>query len=146
MAQNHRPQIILNGSQCVVPGQPKNIQKTLVVPMVPFQVYLSVYLSICLSVYLSISLSIYPSIHPSIHRSIDLCKKKNESQVLQKEISGLSAPSRGTFPAASSSAAARRASIRIQCGRRFQIEKWDVVKSIINGIVLGLFTSINSML
>ena len=104
------------------------------------------YLSICLSVYLSISLylSIHTSIHPSIYRSMP--KNKNESQVLQKEISGLSAPSRGTFPAASSSAAARRASIRIQCGRRFQIEKWDVVKSIINGIVLGLFTSINSIL
>jgi hypothetical protein len=40
MAQNHRPQIILNGSQCVVPGHPKNIQKTLVVPMFPFKVYL----------------------------------------------------------------------------------------------------------
>ena len=102
--------------------------------------------SICLSVYLSISLSIYPSIHPSIDLSI--YAKKNESQVLQKRNLGFVGhpPSRGTFPAASSSAAARRASMRIQCGRRFQIEKWDVVKSIINGIVLGLFTSINSML
>jgi hypothetical protein len=108
-----------------------------------YSICLSVYLSICLSVYLSL----YLSIHTSIHRSIDLCKK-NESQVLQKRNLGFVGhpPSRGTFPAASSSAAARRASMRIQCGRRFQIEKWDVVKSIINGIVLGLFTSINSML
>ena len=106
-----------------------------------YSICLSVYLSICLS----LSLSIHPYIHPSIYRSM---QKKNESQVLQKRNLGFVGhpPSRGTFPAASSSAAARRASMRIQCGRRFQIEKWDVVKSIINGIVLGLFTSINSML
>ena len=108
----------------------------------------SICLSVYLSVYLSISLSL--SIHPYIHPSIDLsiyAKKKRIPSPPKRNLGFVGhPPSRGTFPAASSSAAARRASIRIQCGRRFQIEKWDVVKSIINGIVLGLFTSINSML
>ena len=122
-------------------GSNGSLQSVPVVDIV--SVYLSIYLSICLS----LSLSIHPYIHPSIDLSIYAKKKKRIPSPPKRNLGFVGhPPSRGTFPAASSSAAARRASIRIQCGRRFQIEKWDVVKSIINGIVLGLFTSINSML
>ena len=63
-------------------GSNGSLQSVPVVDIV--SVYLSIYLSICLS----LSLSIHPYIHPSIDLSI-YAKKKNESQVLQKEISGL---------------------------------------------------------
>ena len=153
MAQNHRPQIIDRMVHKVLCQVIQKISKKhwwfqwfpsksiCCRYSICLSVYLSiVYLSICLSVYLSISLSlslsIHPYIHPSIYRSM---QKKKTNPKSSKKKSRVCWPS--TLPRHLPS------SFQLRCspqgvhadparGRRFQIEKWDVVKSIINGTVL----------